>query len=379
MAVVFVFSSLMIIYTFVLYPITVFLLARFKTSQSKISAKSKPKGELPKITVIMVVYNESDKILAKLNNIFSSDYPSEKLSIIVASDGSNDNTVDLINSCGYRNVNCLAFKQRRGKAACLNDAVAHAKTDYLIMCDVRQMIASNAIASLISTLQSPDVGAVSGELTFTQEGENSYSKGIDAYWRYEKFVRQNESNINSTVGVTGALYAMKKSLYTSIPSGTILDDVLIPMNVVMQGKRVLFQQDAIAVDVPSNDPEREKNRKKRTLAGNFQLLALNKNILNPFKNPIFFQFISHKLFRLLSPYFMLLALLSNMLIVEQHGFFKITLIIQCSFYAFAIIGKLTPRLHNVSVFRVALAFVSLNWFAVLGLLEYLKSDKTYLW
>ena len=183
------------------------------------------------------------------------------------------------------------------------------------------------------------------------------------------------------VGVTGALYALRRQYFQPIPPETILDDVLIPMNVVMQGKRVIFESKAIAYDKPSRDIAQEKMRKVRTLAGNFQLITKHPELLNPWKNSIVIHFISHKLMRLIAPFALLTALVTNTFLVLLHDafLFKVTLALQAFCYAIALIGIILPQMKKSVVFRLPVAFLSLNWFVVLGLVEYLSNRETHLW
>ena len=162
--------------------------------------------------------------------------------------------------------------------------------------DARQIVDPDAVSELVSCFADPDVGAVSGELLL----ESASADALGIYWKIEKVVRKLESATGSVVGVTGAIYAIRRELYTEIPPGTILDDVFIPMNVARMGKRVVFQPSAIARDRLFNEKGKEFSRKVRTLTGNYQLLRLAPWLLSP-SNPLLFRFISHKLLRLLVP------------------------------------------------------------------------------
>ncbi|HSS06125.1 MAG TPA: glycosyltransferase family 2 protein, partial [Rhodanobacteraceae bacterium] len=206
-----------------------------------------------------------------------------------------------------------------------------------------------------------------------------FGEGMDAYWRYEKFIREKEGVVASTVGVSGALYALRRALWQPIPPETILDDVMIPMNVVVQGKRVLFDGRAIAWDRPSRTPARERVRKVRTLAGNFQLVALRPELLLPWRNPILFQFVCHKLLRLLVPLAMLAALASNALLAMRGEIWSILLIAQLAGYALAIAGLAAPALCRWLPVKLLATFVSLNAFVVMGFVDFLRNREAHLW
>ncbi|MCB1577567.1 MAG: glycosyltransferase family 2 protein, partial [Xanthomonadales bacterium] len=214
---------------------------------------------------------------------------------------------------------------------------------------------------------------------FRDDSISEFGEGVDAYWRYEKFIRQNEARFASVVGVSGALYAMRRSLWQPIPDSTILDDVLIPMNVVMQGYRVVFDPRAIAWDRPSVAAADEKRRKVRTLAGNFQLLAQHPRLLLPWRNPILLQLLCHKVLRLLVPALMLLALASNALLAPRSLFWKGLLAAQVGIHGLAIAGMLWPSLCRWRPIRLLVAFYQLNSFVVLGLVEFLRNRDAHRW
>jgi hypothetical protein len=187
----------------------------------------------------------------------------------------------------------------RGKAAALNRGVAMAQGDVLVFTDVRQRVAAGAVEELAAALASPDVGVVSGSLAIASEAG---SPGLyDRYWRFERWLRQREADWDSSVGVTGALYALKWELWRPLPENLLLDDVWVPLQVVRAGKRVAFAPRAVATDVGSGSDTTELARKVRTLTGNYQLIAWMPSLLHPGKNRIWWQFVSHKVLRLATP------------------------------------------------------------------------------
>ncbi|RPI48992.1 MAG: glycosyltransferase family 2 protein, partial [Acidobacteria bacterium] len=204
----------------------------------------------PYVTVVVVAYNEGHRIGRRIENLLASDYPPQRLAIVVGSDGSTDDTVE--SAARYRNEGVIVreFGQRRGKAAVLNDLVASAKGDIVVFADARQRFEPGAIRALVANFADPEVGAVSGELHLTKrEGTSPGGEGAGFYWKYEKFIRANESRSGSTVGATGAIYAIRRRLFEPVPKDTILDDVLIPMKIVRKGYRVVFEPDARAHDL----------------------------------------------------------------------------------------------------------------------------------
>lgn len=360
-------------YTYVGYPSLIWLLARrFPRAVNRGAYQ-------PRVAVIVIAYNEAARIGRKLDTCIGVDYPKEKLRILVASDGSDDDTNALVAAYADRGVTLLAFPTRRGKAACLNDAVASCEEEIIVFTDARQRLDAHAIRYLAENFADPLVGAASGELMFETDGMTEFGEGVDAYWRYEKFIRQQESRFHSVVGVTGALYALRRECFREIPPDTILDDVVIPMNAVMLGKRVVFESRARAFDTPSRDHRQEKLRKVRTIAGNYQLIAAHPGFFVPLRNPIFVQLVSHKVLRLVSPFCMALLLITNVALAPRGFLYQCLLAAQLLAYALPALGFLWPFARRWKVVKLATAFLLLNWFAVLGAVEFLRNRNTHLW
>ena len=362
-----------IVFTYAGYPLLMAALARWRPRG--VSRSRRQVGA----TIIMIAFNEEARIAEKIRNCLAQNHPPGVLHLLVVSDGSNDRTNAIVEEFAADGVRLLAFAERRGKAACLNDAVAASADEFLVFCDVRQTLEADAVAYLLENFADDNVGAVSGELAFRSDAISDFGEGIDAYWRYEKFIRQQEAAFASVVGVSGALYAMRRALWRPIPDSTILDDVLIPMTVVCQGQRVVFDQRAIAWDRPSNAAADEKRRKVRTLAGNFQLFVQHPRLLLPWRNPLFVQMVCHKVFRLLVPLWMLVALLSNAVLAREGGFWRAMLLIQLAVYGLAIAAMLSANLRRIRLLRLLAAFFQLNGFVVLGLFEYLGNRDAHRW
>ncbi|HUP41805.1 MAG TPA: glycosyltransferase family 2 protein [Thermoanaerobaculia bacterium] len=333
-------SFFVVSYVYVGYPLLVAV-------WSRCARRPVCKGDWqPTVSLVIAAHNERETIVRKLDNCLELDYPADKLEVVVSLDGPTDGTdrVVLERCAGTagsgRPVRVVRSVRHEGKAAALNRAVAAATGQVLVFCDARQRIEPQAVRELVADLADPSVGAVTGELMLLDDDEREAADGVGLYWRYEKLLRSMESRIHSTVGATGALYAIRRELYQTIPGQAILDDVFVPMAAVLAGKRTVFEPLARALDHVC-PPELEFRRKVRTLAGNFQLLALMPELLQPWRNPVFVQFLSHKLGRLLAPHFLLLLLLSNLLL--RDGFYLLFLVGQCSFYLLAGAGWLVSR------------------------------------
>lgn len=362
-----------LVYTFAGYPLLIALWARLRPRPVHRAPSQ------PRVAVIVVAHNEEAHIAAKLQTCLAQDYAADRLRVIIAADGSVDRTHAIVEACGDTRVQLLAFPERRGKAACLNDAVAACSEEVLVFTDARQALDPGSVRCLVESLADPAIGAVSGELIFVREDMSPFAEGVDAYWRYEKFIRQREALVHSAPGVTGALYAMRRSCYRPISERTILDDVAIPMQAVRAGYRVVFDSRAIAYDKPSQTPAQEKLRKVRTLAGNYQLVFMMPWLLLPIANPIFLQYVSHKLLRLLAPFVMLAMLLLNAFLVRGSLFYSVLMVAQVLCYTLVLAAARSPSLRTWRLVKLGSAFLLLNWYAVLGLARFLSDRDAHLW
>jgi biofilm PGA synthesis N-glycosyltransferase PgaC len=338
-------------YSYVGYPLLLAILARLRPAPSVRRA-----DEPMTLSVVIVALNEEDAIGRKIDNCLSLDYPSELREILVASDGSTDRTEAIVEGRAREGVRLLRLPGPAGKPTALNAAVTEARGEILLLCDARQELDTGAARALVANFADATVGAVSGELLFRLGGGQGGLEGVGLYWRFEKWIRRTESRLDSTVGVTGAICAMRRALYRPLDPRTILDDVALPMSVVQAGYRVVHEPAAKAYDDAPTDPTSEYRRKVRTLAGNYQLVALRPDLLNPFRNRLFLQLVSHKLLRLAVPWCLLLMLgTSGGLAARGSWFFAALFATQCAFYLLAGLagrlekrGRRTPRLLSVA-------------------------------
>ena len=281
-------------YTFAGYPLTLALWGAVRPR----SWRREPYE--PAVSVVIAAHNEAGFMSQKIRNLIALDYPADRLEILIGSDGSTDGTAERILAISEARVRPFIFPQRRGKAEVLNTLIPKARGEIILLADARQTFDPSVLRVLTRSFADPEVGAVSGELVLGRSQPGSaVGNGSGLYWRYEKFIRSRESAVDSSIGATGAIYAIRKSLFQSIPDDTILDDVLIPLRITRGGHRVVFDREALAYDFASAAPGQEFTRKVRTLAGNFQLFARERWLCNPFRNRLWWQVISHKALRLI--------------------------------------------------------------------------------
>ncbi len=328
----------------------------------------------PTISVVMVVRNEEQALASKLRNLLDLDYPAESCQIIVVSDGSTDRTEAILQGyAGNPRVHAVMNSLPLGKASGLNDAMQWAQGEIVVFTDVRQKIERDAVRLLMENFADPSVGCVSGELMLGDPESGEAARGTGLYWKIEKKIRDLESISGSVIGATGALYAARRELVPEVPAGTILDDVLIPMNVVRQGQRVVFDGRAHAWDLPNLGAGREFNRKVRTLSGNYQLLRIAPWLLSG-KNPVRFEFVSHKLMRLVVPFALAALLVSSVFL--SSPFYRGMLVCQIAFYGLALVGMMPVRKGPLTrVADAAFTFMMLNTAALLAFANFVRGRK----
>ena len=364
-------SVIFTLYTYVGYPLILAILARLFPQSIKRSDFS------PNVSVVLAARNEAHAIVKRLENLLSQDYPEELYEIIVVSDGSNDKTNEVVASYADRNVHLIPLSERVGKAEALNRGVALASGEIIIFADARQSFEVDVVRCLVTNFADPKVGCVSGELMFIDEVGSGIRTEMGAYWYYEKMIRKFESASGSVIGATGAVYAIRKSLYQPLPRGTILDDVLTPMNIALKGYRVVFDGAALAFDVVSKDIEQEWTRKVRTLAGNWQLLSLAPHLFVPWSCSLWWRLLSHKVFRLLVPLALSSILVASL--VAEGAVYRMALFVQLIFYFSAFVGLVTPESRQLRFVNVAYFFLLMNVGVVVGFWRWLLGKCDAIW
>jgi len=290
----------------------------------------------PTVSIVIAAHNERQRIEARLNNCLSLDYPRRKLQIIVSLDGPTDGTEFLVWKYSAQGVQMVHSKEHSGKAAALNRALRGATGEIVVFADARQTFNRSAIRELVANFADETVGAVSGELHLLDDSQQEAVSDVGLYWRYEKALRLLESGIHSIAGATGAIYAIRRELYQDLAEDTILDDVMTPMRIVLGGRRTVFEPRAKAYDTVACCARAEYARKVRTLCGNYQMLAHLPAAVAPWKNPIFVQFVSHKLGRLFVPWALMAMFVTNLFML--HGIYAVTFSLQAAWYLFATAG-----------------------------------------
>ncbi len=358
-----------IAYTYALFPLLLHLRAR---SQPVLSAVVPERW--PTVSIVIPTCNEARYLKARLDNMAELDYPSALVEWIVVSNGSSDATESLLHSSffGFPNRKYLHLDTPVGKSSALKQGVRMASGRIIVFMDARLPVSSNALRKLVPYLLYPEVGAVSGELVLSDP--TSLAAGnLGLYWRYEKWIRENESRLYSTTGVTGALYAMRRSDYKPNRNATLLDEFDTPVSLLKQGKRTLFVAGAHAYDKASENIREEFQKKVRNLAGNWQSFQANPWLFLPSRNPVWWQFLSHKLFRLLVPYALITAFLSALL--GEGRFLDVMFVLQLMFYVLVAASYLNMPGTSNRVMNLLKVIVQLNAAALIATLRHLQGER----
>ena len=362
-------------YTYVGYPIVIGVLARLFPRKRAVSDDS----ALPTVTVCLPVFNAASYLPAKVESLLAQEYPAERVQILITCDGCTDGSETVArqlaaNPAAGGRIRVLVAPGRSGKPTALNTMSAEATGDLLLLNDVRQPLSRTAMRALARELSDPAVGCATGNLVLAG------GAGSGVYWRYENWIREQESRFRGVVGMTGPIAMMRRADFAPLPPDIVLDDVWIPMQLGMAGKRVAFVAEAEARDAAFED-DREFKRKARTLAGNYQLFARLPALLVPFANRIWFETFSHKIMRLLAPWILLWLAAVSLLGATSAGapaatvaLMRALLIAQVLFYLAAAAGRRAGRLGGL-----ARTFVVLNSAALVGLWRYLSGRQRITW
>ncbi len=297
----FLLSSAFVVYVLFGYPLLLGLVSRWRCRPVRTSPQERT------VSVLLPVYNGEPWIRGKLRSILELDYSRALLQVIVISDGSTDRTEELARDFVAEGIELIALP-RGGKARALNAGMQQARGEILFFTDVRQRLDPGSLRQLVDCFADPAVGVVSGELIILK-GESQEEANVGLYWHYEKWIRKRLSRLDSVIGATGCIYAMRRELAVPLPPDTLVDDVHLPLAAFFRGYRVILETGARAYDYPTSLGS-EFRRKVRTLAGNYQVMLAFPALLGP-RNRMWIHFMSHKAARLLLPHAMILAAIGS--------------------------------------------------------------------
>jgi cellulose synthase/poly-beta-1,6-N-acetylglucosamine synthase-like glycosyltransferase len=368
-------SAALVIYVFFGYPVLADLLSRLRRSARE---PGQEHPELPQVTVIIPAHNEGRWIARKIENTLALDYPTDRLQILVASDGCTDNTVEIAGRYAERGVEVNHRPERSGKTATLNRVVPTARGDVVLLTDCNALLPPETVRLLVRHFQDPGVGCVTGERVCLATG-SSASEGEGLYWRYEAWIKNSESKLGSCLGSNGQVMAVRKALFPHIP--VIGDDFYVPMKILIStGAHVRFEPRVKAFIPAAANLGLELERKIRSHVSLFRDLPYLQAGLNPFSSRIWWHFLSHHVLRLFVPFALLVALLSSAILWRAAALYRVITIGQGVFYAAAATGYVLARRGlRLRIVYIPFYFVFANLGVLLAWVRWARRKHEYAW
>jgi cellulose synthase/poly-beta-1,6-N-acetylglucosamine synthase-like glycosyltransferase len=370
----FFFSLFMLFYVYLGYPILVFLFSIIKNRKVKKGAHE------PHVTILITAYNEEASIESTLKNKLALDYPKEKVEIIVISDGSTDKTDEIIKQYKRQGVRLLRQEPRAGKTSALNMAVPKAKGEILVFSDANSIYATDALNKLVQNFSDPNIGYVSGKMIYTNPEGTTIGDGCTAYMKYENYLRRFETKICSIVGVDGGVDAVRKSLYQPMNPDQ-LPDFVLPLKVVEQGYRVVYEPEAILKEASLKSSKDEYRMRVRVSLRSLWALSDMRNLLTFTGSKLFtWQLWSHKVLRYLCFVFLLGAYIVNLALWTEAPFYKFFFILQNLAYAGALLSPIMEKTGlSFKLIYILNYFVLLNLAAAHAFIKFLLRQKQVMW
>jgi len=367
------FATLGIGYAYVGYPVFLWIVSRF-VRRSR-AAKASDIG----LTMIIAAHDEQAGIRTKLESTLALNYPREKLQILVASDGSTDDTNQIVSEFASRGVELIDVRERKGKTNAQNCAVQHARNPILVFSDATTLYDADALQYLAGCYADPRVGAASGRYDYFDPAAGSPSgAGSAKFWGLENWIKHMQSRIGTLSGCCGCIYSVRRDLYTPLPPETI-SDLVQPLHILLQGYRVVFAERAQAWEESTRTAREEFHMRVRVATRGMRGLLSVSELLLPWKHPwVAFQLWSHKIFRWSIPLF-LVSLLAGSALLAPAPVFLSLLSVQLAFYLCAIASVLVPPLRRSRLLSLPLYFCTINAAFLVGMFNALRGRNFNIW
>jgi cellulose synthase/poly-beta-1,6-N-acetylglucosamine synthase-like glycosyltransferase len=376
----------LVIYHHVLYPMVLKAISRNRRNSKTIIKNrhytlSDEDKVLNQFSIIIPAFNEAKFIAEKIRNLSFIDYPSDRYELILLCDGCQDETYDIAIktlaelACVDLKYQVVNFKDNRGKVAVIKDGVRKANFDNIVFSDVSALLPVNSLLMLDSHFKKPSVGAVSGGYKFMKKG----STGEQRYWQYQSIVKAQESSIASVLGAHGAFYALRKSCYRDVPADTINDDFLIPMNVIKQGYRVIYEPRVFAIELEQVNLDQDMTRRLRIAAGNFQQLVYLFPLLSPRYGWNAINFASGKALRAITPFLLVIIFACNIFLISFNKFFLILFFCQICLFSLVILINIFNISPKSQILKLICYFINGYWVALKGSLKYIFGLQEKFW
>ncbi len=365
-------SALLLFWTYVGYPLFIAWLARHRP---------RPHRREPtalSVTFIIPAYNEEAVIAEKIENVLSLKHGTEPYEVIVIADGSTDRTVDIVAGYAERGVRLLYQPERQGKIAAMNRAAPYARGDILVFSDANALMEPDSVENLLPNFADPQVACVSGEKRI-RPAAGVQAEGESAYWRYEAFMKRADSLVTTAIGAVGEFFAIRRELYRSLETDNLIEDFVLAMRLVMEGWRVVYEPGAVTWEEASPSLRGEWRRRARMAAGGFQAIGRLRGLLSPRYGLVSFQYVSHKVLRWLSPFFMLAAFVASAALLARPPF-RVLFWGQVLFYLTAALGWAFEVLGwKFKPLRMVFYFCFANATMLGGFVRYLTKSQSVLW
>jgi len=364
-------------YAYVGYGILLYALVKIKNLVVK-----KPNFNnqvFPEVTLLVAAYNEFDYVVDKVKNTIAQSYPSDKLKIVFVTDGTTDDSIEKLKS--FEQVMVYHSDERKGKMAAINRVMPLIKSPITVFTDANAMLNTDAIKSMVEHFVNPKVGVVAGEKQIIKVSENNAEVGEGLYWKYESFLKKLDSELYSTVGAAGELYAIRTSLFQTLETDTLLDDFVLSLRICSKGYVTAYEPSAKAMETASLNIAEELKRKVRISAGGIQSVLRLRTLLNPFKHGwLTFQYLSHRVLRwTLVPVFLVLMPIVNLFLLVKP-LYQLSLFFQVAFYSLAILGYVFEKKgKKFKALYVPYYFSFMNYAAILGFKRFYSNQQAVTW
>jgi poly-beta-1,6-N-acetyl-D-glucosamine synthase len=358
--------------SYLIYPLVIYLISKTK------SLNNRKEDIYPSVSIIIPAYNEARYMESKIQNSLSLEYPQDKIEILIGSDGSTDNTADIVKK--YKNiVSFVDFPINRGKTAVQNDLVDISKGEILVFTDAACFLAPDAIKKLVRNFADKRVGCVAGRMNYIDTDKNLTTKSQGLYWQYEIAIRMLESKLGNLIGVDGPLYAVHRHYYIPL-ADYVISDLITPLLILEQGKKVVMENEAIVYEDPTNKPEQEFNTRRRITLRGLIGISANRRLINPFKYPIIAaQIFFHKILRWFVGPLIIINGISCMAL-SKLWFFNLYIKLYILFFLIAALGW---ALENFGIkFRLLVIpyyFSLVNFAATMGIIDFIRKKRVISW
>lgn len=367
-------SAAALVYTYAGYPLLLALVSRLRGQGVR-------RAELtPHVTVVITAYNEERDIAAKLENTLALDYPKERVEVVVASDCSSDRTDEIVRGFASRGVRLHRQTERLGKTAAQNAAVEVARGEFILFSDATTLYQPDVLRVMMRDFADPTVGCVAGRLIYVDPSSSNVGSGARSYWNYETFLKRHESRACSLIGVSGCLYAVRRSAYVPLYNEAC-SDFIIATKMVEQGLRAVYEPDAVCTEETNRQPGKELRMRVRVITQTYTDLWRHRAMLNPLRSGFYaVELISHKVMRYLVPLFLVTTLIASIALARHSFFYLLMLAGQAAVYASALLGWMLERAGvRIGLLALPQYFVLANVAAVVAAYKFLRGERFARW